>query len=147
MLCGYGRFTLPALGLGLVEQVPEQMPAHTREIAALGEQLGARLRALIGDGVLLYPSLPTLAPPHHGLLLRIWDAGATGLFNVLQLPATAVPMGLSSDGDSDDSPMQARGRGLPVGLQVVGAEGADLKTIAVAQALQRTGLAHWTPPP
>jgi fatty acid amide hydrolase 2 len=134
VLLGQGRFTLPAVGLGLVEQVPEMMPSETHRLAALGEKLREKLTALVGDGVLLYPSLPTLAPAHNELLVRILDAGATGLFNVMELPATQIPLGLSTTG-------------LPLGIQVVGGIGSDHKTIAVAELLQKHGIARWTAPP
>jgi fatty acid amide hydrolase 2 len=133
VLIGQGRFTLPAVGLGLVEQVPEMIPSETRRLAALGEKLRTKLTVLIDDGVLLYPSLPTLAPAHDELLLRIFDAGSTGLFNVMELPSTQVPLGLGT-------------KGLPLGLQVVGGIGKDHQTIAIAELLQKGKIARWTRP-
>lgn len=46
----------------------------------------------------------------------------TALFNVMELPVTQVPVGLTPDG-------------LPTGVQIVGAHGCDHLTIRVAQEL------------
>jgi fatty acid amide hydrolase 2 len=56
----------------------------------------------------------------------------TGVFNVLQLPATQVPMGLDRDG-------------LPTGLQVVAGPAEDHVTIAVAMELERA-FGGWVSP-
>lgn len=39
---------------------------------------------------MVYPSLPVLAPRHHENLGRIFDAGATNIFNAMELPVTQV---------------------------------------------------------
>ena len=96
--------------------------------------LQARLESDMGEGIMLYPSLPRPAPRHHALLPRFMDSGFTGIFNVLELPSTAVPLGLS------------RG-GLPLGLQLVGPRGGDHRTIGVAMAMENAGLAKYVPPP
>ena len=82
------------------------------------------------------PTLPVPAPRHGPLplLLRFADAGACGIWNVLRLPATAVPLGLTSEG------------GLPLGIQVVGAPGSDHLCIAVALALAKSGVARYVEP-
>src|SRR5690606_2998677 len=102
LLFGRSRHTVPALGLALLEAVP-LAPARW---GALGRALQAELEALIGDGVMLYPSYPTVAPRHHEPLLTPWKWGYTAILNVLELPATQVPLGLDA-------------RGLPLGVQVV----------------------------
>ena len=56
----------------------------------------------------------------------------TGLFNVLEMPVTQVPLGIGSGG-------------LPLGVQVVGAHGNDHLSIAVAMQLERL-FGGWTPP-
>lgn len=122
---GRSDHTLPALGLALLEQVPEQMPAATARFVQLGLQLKERLaKELTGNTVLLYPSLPNPAPKHRHLLLGVTDAAATAIFNVMELPVTAVPLGLSSNG-------------LPLGVQVVAAHGQDQLSIAVALELHK----------
>jgi fatty acid amide hydrolase 2 len=97
-----------------------------------GAKLRARLDRLLGDGrsVMLCPSLLTPAPRHHENMLRFADTCQTGLFNVMQLPATAVPMGRTE-----------RGGGLHVGFQVVAGAAQDHVSIAVAMALEKAGVA------
>lgn len=55
-------------------------------------------------------------------------------FNYLGSPAISVPMGFSP-------------RGLPLGLQILGAVGADVRVLAVAQAYQRLTNWHTASPP
>lgn len=104
-----------------------------RALVAEAEALRAELDALLGPrGVLLFPTHPRPAPRHYAPLLRPLDWVYTAVFNVTQLPATQVPMGLSR-------------AGLPLGLQVVGASERDHVTIAVACALERE-LGGWVRP-
>ena len=99
----------------------------------MGEDLRQELeRRLAGNTVMLYPSFPEPAPRHYVPLLRPLRFGYTALLNVMQLPATQVPLGLSR-------------RGLPLGVQVVGAHGQDHRTIAVARELER-GFGGWVLP-
>ena len=56
-----------------------------------------------------------------------------GLAICAYLPATIVPTGLSADG-------------LPIGVQIIGPEFGDLKTIGLAKLLESAGFA-FTPPP
>ena len=127
--------TLPALGLALVERVPELLPAPTEALRVRGVALRQQLTELLGDGVMLYPTLPTVAPLHDGACARIMDSGATALWNVMELPVTAVPLGLGKCSQ------------MPLGVQVVAAPGQDHKSIGVALALQEAGIAGWQPPP
>jgi amidase len=59
-----------------------------------------------------------------------WIAMATAL----HLPATAVPAGLT-------------GSGLPVGAQLVGPQGGDSRTLAIAQAIDENVRGFQPPPP
>lgn len=61
---------------------------------------------------------------------QVFWAGLTG---VAYLPSTVIPTGLN-------------GAGLPIGVQIVGPEYADLITIGVAEALEQKGF-DFTPPP
>lgn len=58
------------------------------------------------DGVLIYPTHPVPAPYHNEPLVKPFNFSYTGIFNVLGLPATHCPLGLSS-------------QGLPIGVQVI----------------------------
>ena len=117
--------TLPALGLAGVERLSGLTAGQLTRFAAMGKELRAELeQRLAGNTVMLYPSFPEPAPKHYAPLFRPLRFGYTALLNVLQVPATQVPMGLSR-------------KGLPLGLQVVGAHGQDHRTIAVARELER----------
>jgi hypothetical protein len=60
------------------------------------------------------------------------DSTATSIWNVLELPVTQVPLGLSSEG-------------LPLGVQIVAGNGNDHLSIAVALFLEQK-FGGWTPP-
>ncbi|MFT7286499.1 MAG: amidase [Halieaceae bacterium] len=96
--------------------------------------------------ILLTPIMPTAAFPHdhrdfaerqiaideqqRPYFDQVFWAGLTG---VAYLPSTVIPTGLND-------------QGLPIGVQLVGPEYADMMTIAVAEALEKLGYA-FTPPP
>jgi len=131
------RFTLPALGLAVTDSMKEFTPKLHQAHLEFGAQLRDEMNRFLGDdGVLIFPSLPRVAP-HHGPmpnLLRFAEFGATGIFNVLELPATAVPTGLSTE------------EKVPTGVQIVAANGNDHLTLAVAEHLERLGVCRWNPP-
>lgn len=111
--------TLPALGLAAMERFP--LPSR---YAPMRERLKAQIVEALGDdGVLLYPSYTRTAPRHGAPILTPFDWVYTGIINVLELPATAVPLGLDAEG-------------LPLGIQIVAAPGQDHLCIRVAQALE-----------
>jgi fatty acid amide hydrolase 2 len=58
------------------------------------------------DGVFIYPTHPVPAPYHNEPLVKPFNFSYTSIFNVLGLPATHCPLGLSS-------------QGLPIGVQVI----------------------------
>ena len=124
-LTGASPYTLPSLGLALLEQITERTPGNTRRTAEAGRALRRELEDLLGDdGVLLYPPYPAPAPRHRKPLLPPFHWVYTAILNVMELPVTQVPMGLD-------------GRGLPLGVQVAARHGRDHVTIAIAQALER----------
>jgi fatty acid amide hydrolase 2 len=121
---GLSVHTTPALLLAAVEELPTRyFPGLTAEMRELGDRLKERLHARLKDDcVLVLPTLPTPAPMHGALqllhfklclcrgslssrnctvgesILRIFDTANTSFFNVMELPSTAVPLGLSSKG-------------------------------------------------
>jgi fatty acid amide hydrolase 2 len=108
--------------------------------AATREKLLARARALsdqlvdaIGDGVLLHPAQLTVAPQHRRTYGRPWLMTSSSVFNLAGVPVTEVPLGLSR-------------QGLPVGVQVAAAHGADHLSIAIALELEAV-FGGWVPPP
>jgi hypothetical protein len=54
-----------------------------------------KAKVLAREHVLLLPSLPTPAPFHGESIMRLFDTSNTAFFNVMQLPVTAVPLGLT----------------------------------------------------
>jgi fatty acid amide hydrolase 2 len=133
LIAGRSPHTVAALGLAALEVLPALMPKRARALIEVGQRLREQLVELLGDrGVLVFPSFPTLAPKHHHLLARPFDAGYTAVFNVMELPVTQVPLGLSE-------------QGLPLGAQVVAGPGRDHLAIAVALELERA-FGGWVPP-
>lgn len=85
-----------------------------------------------GDSVFLYPTHPTTAIYHTESFYRLYDFAYSALFNVLELPATSIPMGLDS-------------QGLPVGIQVAANHHNDRLCFAVARELENA-FGGWVPP-
>jgi fatty acid amide hydrolase 2 len=134
LLAGRSPHTLPALGLAVLERWPDLMPGRGRKYVAMGRALREELTALIGEnGVLFYPSFPTVAPRHNQPLRRPFSFAYTAILNVAELPATQVPLGLDP-------------AGLPLGVQVAAVHGNDHLTIAVARHLE-AAFGGWVPPP
>ncbi|WP_437960903.1 amidase [Sorangium sp. So ce119] len=125
--------TLPALGLTLLEDLGKRLPARIERAVELGKALRAELVARIGErGVMLYPTYPRPAPRHYAPLLPPFQWTYTAVLNVMEMPATQVPLGLNAEG-------------LPLGVQVAAIHGNDHVTIAVAQHLERS-FGGWVPP-
>lgn len=125
--------TLPAIALGLIENIGVWTPRRTRRMIAAGEALRRALCEALGDdGVLLFPSYTKPAPRHYEPLLIRFEWAYTAIMNVMELPVTQVPLGLSR-------------AGLPLGVQVVAGPGQDHIAIAVALELERA-FGGWVPP-
>ncbi len=121
---GRSPHTLPSLGLVALEKVAKRMGERSEKALTLARELKAELDDLLDDRtVMLFAPHATLAPKHHRALLPPVKWAYTAVLNPMLLPITQVPLGLSRDG-------------VPLGVQVVGGEGRDHVTIAVAQALE-----------
>lgn len=133
-LWGGSPYTLPSLGLALVELVPKLMPRDRDRYVRMGQQLRAELVERLGPrGVMIFPPYASPAPRHVKPLLPPWYWVYTAIINVMELPSTQVPLGLNV-------------HGLPLGVQVVGLHDHDHVTIAVAEALEK-GFGGWVAPP
>jgi fatty acid amide hydrolase 2 len=122
---GASPHTFPALVFGLAEKVLESRNQDTHRFLELGRALIAEITELLSGGALLLtPTHPRPAPKHNAPLLRPIDFVYTGIFNVMELPVTAAPMGLGSER-------------LPLGVQAIAAHGQDHLTIAAAVAIER----------
>lgn len=103
--------TFPAVALAVLESMSDLsfMENENRAMREMGERLKLTLNDILKpnpedtkevecekrEGVIFLPSLPTPAPFHSESLLRIFDTANTSFFNVMELPATAVPLGLT----------------------------------------------------
>jgi fatty acid amide hydrolase 2 len=122
------RVAAPAAVLQLIDSGPVRF-ARTRaarRLVSAARRAADALAATVGDGVLLFPPFPRVAPKHRTTLWQPWLATNTAVFNMFGMPATQVPLGLTDEG-------------LPLGVQVVAAPGHDHVSIAVAQELERAG--------
>lgn len=97
-------------------------------------ELLVEMQQLLGDnGVLIYPTHPTVAPYHNEPLIRPINFSYTGIINVLGFPATSIPLGkLGSEG-------------LPIGIQVVANFNQDRLCLAVAEELEKA-FGGWSRP-
>lgn len=132
LLFGAGHHTLPTRLTALAELLPIRGPARQR-LLARAHELAVELIDAIGDGVLLHPAHPTVAPPHRRTYGRPWLTTPASVFNLAGVPVTEVPLGLSTGG-------------LPVGVQVAATHGADHLSIAIALELEAV-FGGWVPPP
>jgi fatty acid amide hydrolase 2 len=131
LLFGPGQHTLPTRLTVLAEAIPARESAREKLLARSGE-LAAELIDAIGDGVLLHPAQLSVAPPHRRTYGRPWVTTPSSVFNLAGVPVTEVPLGLGS-------------AGLPVGVQVAAARGADHLSIAIAVELEAV-FGGWVPP-
>ena len=69
----------------------------------------------------------------------VWQVFWSGLTNVCGNPSTVFPAGRFCQGRADEA-------GLPIGLQIVGAEWNDMTTIAFAKALEAEAGYGFSPP-
>lgn len=128
-----GSHTLPFALLFSAQRATERMPAARKaKMIEAGKRLTHELEKAVGDGVLLHPPFPRVAPRHGATIGRPWVLANAAVFNLTGMPVTEVPLGLGS-------------KGLPVGVQVVGRRDQDHVTIAVALELERA-LGGWVPP-
>jgi fatty acid amide hydrolase 2 len=133
LAAGRSDHTLPALMLALAEGVPLYRGRRGAKIVELGGRLQRELDTLLGPhGVMLYPPYASVAPRHGEPLRWPFRWAYTAILNVLEMPATQVPLGLDM-------------QGLPLGVQVAARRGADHLTLAVACELERA-FGGWVPP-
>lgn len=123
---GQSNHTFIAILTALVEnQGVEYGSSKYNYMVKQKDELKGYFSAMLGDdGVFLYPTHPTAAPYHHEPIARAFNFSYTAIINILGLPATAIPMGIGSEG-------------LPIGIQVVAKHGQDRLCLAVACELER----------
>ncbi|KAF2350042.1 Amidase signature domain [Trinorchestia longiramus] len=122
---GRANHTWPSLLQALAQDWGKEDPkGKTRRQPEWRAVLGILQRTLSNNGVLLYPSHPTLVPYHRQPFMLPLNFTYTAIFNALGLPVTQVPLGLAANG-------------LPLGIQVVGGLKMDRLTLAVAADLEK----------
>ncbi|XP_017574263.1 fatty-acid amide hydrolase 2-B [Pygocentrus nattereri] len=122
-LFGKSDHTMAAISLAFLKSIHSATPSQF--ILQQKETLQRSMEEVLGtDGVLLYPPHPVLAQEHHHPLFTPFNAAYTAIFNILGLPVTQCPLGLSVEG-------------LPLGVQVVAGKLQDRLTLAVALYLQK----------
>jgi len=125
--------TWPLVITAMAERAGARAPEiQTRRALAAARSLTQEVIDTIGDGVLLHPPYARRVPRHGTTLAQPWLITMQAVFNLLGLPATAVPMGLGR-------------KGLPVGVQVAAGPDRDHVAIAVAIELERV-FGGWVPP-
>jgi fatty acid amide hydrolase 2 len=126
LLAGTSKYTLPAVIFGAAEALLEKLPkGNTERLMDLGRRLRAEVEGILADGSLLVtPTHPRTAPKHDWALLRPIDFIYTGIFNIMEVPVTAAPMGLGSSG-------------LPTGVQIAAARCQDHLSIGAAMILEK----------
>eukprot|EP00475_Leptophrys_vorax_P009400 TRINITY_DN16245_c0_g1_i1.p1 TRINITY_DN16245_c0_g1~~TRINITY_DN16245_c0_g1_i1.p1 ORF type:complete len:457 (+),score=111.81 TRINITY_DN16245_c0_g1_i1:111-1481(+) len=122
LLIGSSVFTLPAIALAFLERIVDSKSRANR-FRQIGYTLRSKLEDMLQNGVMFFPSHPLAAPKHNVPLLLPFNFHYTGIFNVLELPATQVSIGLND-------------KGLPLGFQIVSARHNDHLTIAVAKFIE-----------
>jgi fatty acid amide hydrolase 2 len=131
---GKGPHTMATMILLATEPIAARTPARrTRKAIAAGRSLADEVAALLGDGLLLHHPFARVAPRHGKTVGRPWVITPAATFNLLGLPVTEVPLGLSPTS------------GLPLGVQVAAAARGDHRTIAAALELEQR-LGGWVPP-
>lgn len=133
-LFGQSRHSFIALVTAMVDRMGDQYGSEGfYEMVRLKNELRQEFQDMLGtNGVFIYPVHPTVAPYHSEPLIRGFNFSYTAIINTLGFPATAVPLGLGSEG-------------LPIGLQVVANKNQDRLCLAVAAELERA-FGGWAAP-
>ncbi|MCB9707339.1 MAG: amidase [Myxococcales bacterium] len=127
LVLGRSEHTAPALGIAALDSAFRKLPKRAAPLQSFveeGHALQRELEGTLGErGIWLYPVYTRTAPPHNLSLLRPLDVAYTAIVNVLEFPATVVPVGVDEDG-------------LPVAVQVIAKRGNDRLCLGVAKELE-----------
>ena len=133
-LLGFGDHTLHVTLYSLIEHhLPPPGSKFSIEGVKMRDKLSHELGNLLsGNCVLILPSYPTEPPKHGTTVPNNQNIHYFTMLNLLGLPATQVPIGLS-------------GNSLPLGIQVAADKFNDHLTLAVAEEIEKI-LGGWVPP-
>lgn len=133
LLTGCSPYTIPSLFLAAIEEAGKNHPDDLKPYEETGRRLRDEMCAAIGpNGVMLFPPYTEPAPLHNKPLMPPFQWVYTGIINVMEMPATQIPLGLNRDG-------------LPLGVQAITTHGNDHVSIAVAMELEKA-FGGWVPP-
>jgi fatty acid amide hydrolase 2 len=128
-----GPHTTPTRLLLGAERLSARAPAaRAQKAIEAGHAFAREVQERIGDGVMLFPPYPNVAPRHGRTVGRLWWIHPMAVFNLAAVPVTEVPLGLGR-------------AGLPLGVQVAAGRDRDHVSIAVALELERV-FGGWVPP-
>lgn len=130
MPLGLSKHTLESLLAILMGMAVPNERAKAFALCERFEKLAAELKAdmdrILGDsGVLIMPTLPTVAYKHNVPLLKSLDLRFTAIFNILQLPVTHATLRLNKKNR------------LPFGFSLASRAYNDHLTIALAEELEQ----------
>lgn len=133
-IIGQSRHTFIAIMTAITDRLGVQHGTPEYELMVNEKNdLVQEFQDMLGsNGVFIYPTHPTVAPYHNEPIVRPFNFSYTAIINTLGLPATAVPLGIGSEG-------------LPIGLQVVANRNNDRLCLAVASELERA-FGGWSAP-
>ncbi|XP_023216872.1 fatty-acid amide hydrolase 2-like [Centruroides sculpturatus] len=122
---GMSDFTLPCILFAIFEKRNRNKVKKENKFIRMANELKKEFESILADdGIFLYPSQPETAIFHNQSIFKFHNPSYTAIFNILGLPVTQCPLGLSSEG-------------LPLGIQVVGGLNKDHLTISVAMELEK----------
>jgi fatty acid amide hydrolase 2 len=114
-----------SLIMATFEGLSDLSESRTHALDAKALAMQAQIEDQLGpNGILLCPVYPCAAPRHRAPMLRPYAFSYCGMFNILELPSTAVPTGFDR-------------QQLPLGLQVAGRRFDDALTLAVAEHIEQ----------
>jgi len=126
------KVTFPALGTALIEGPGHLLDFRNKKMLALAQQIKKDIEEKLGDdGVIISPVFPKASPKHTWIWLSLMGVGYSGVINVLQLPATVIPIYHRQDN-------------VPVSVQVIGKRWNDHLTLAAGKALE-DAFGGWKP--
>lgn len=126
-------YTFPSLGISAVERMLSFVKKDSSAILLELENKIKEINSLLGDNaILIMPTFPSVAPKHYHAILRPFDFMYTAIINALQMPATSAHVRMSKTG-------------LPIGVQIVGAQFNDHLTLACAEEIEK-GFGGWQAP-
>lgn len=125
------------LGINLGSVVPnskEKAYPMCEKFEKVLVEMKTELEGIMGDnGILIMPTMPTVAMKHNVALIKTPHLRFTALFNVLQFPVTHVTLRLDKK------------HKLPYGFSVAAKPYHDPTTLAVAEEIE-LAFGGWTPP-